>query len=153
LQFSGNLRTDSEPGDGEEQVKVGKTNIAQWLVRITCAIALLFVGFAHQSPVLANGAVISSEFQEYVLPDGTLPVICIASKVEGKHTHEQAHAVKCEACRVSASVLVPVPGSGGGERLRIEANHVRPAQGVGFHGQLFPHSRGARAPPGNLVFA
>ncbi len=132
---------------------VGKTNAAQWLVRMTCAIALLFVGFAHQAPAFANGTFIAPEFAEYVLPDGTLPVICIAGKVDGKHTHNQAHAAKCEACRIGSSVLLPAPGSGGIERLLIEANDASRVEVLVFHRQLFPRSRGARAPPGNLAFA
>jgi hypothetical protein len=140
-----------ESRGGEEQVRVGTSNMAKWLMRIMCAIALLFVGFAHQAPAFANGTFIAPEFAEYVLPDGTLPVICIAGKVEGKHTHDKAHAAKCEACRTS--VLLPAPGSGGIERLLIEANDASRVEVVVFHRELLPRSRGARAPPGNLASA
>lgn len=134
-------------------MRTAKANMAQWLMRMICAIALLFVGFAHQAPVFAGGAFVPLEFAEYALPDGTLPVICIAGKVEGKHRHEQAHAVQCEACRISSAALLPDPVCGPSDRFRIEANAARPTKVVVVHGQLFPHSRGARAPPGTLARA
>jgi hypothetical protein len=134
-------------------VRTAKANMAQWLMRMICAMALLFVGFAHQAPVFADGAFVPSEFAEYVLPDGTLPVICIDGKVEGKHRHEQAHAVQCEACRISSAALLPNPVCGARERFRIEANAAWPIKVVVVHGQLFPRSRGARAPPGTLALA
>ncbi|KQV70283.1 hypothetical protein [Rhizobium sp. Root1220] len=125
----------------------GKTTVAQWLVRMTCAMALIFVGFAHQAPAFADGAFVPAEFAEYVLPDGTLPVICIAGKTDGKHTHGKAHAYGCEACRISASILLRRPSDNGSERLRIEAAAALPYKARAYGSRVFPPSKGPRAPP------
>jgi hypothetical protein len=125
-------------------------NVALWLVRMICAIALLFVGFAHQAPAFAKGGFITPEFAAYVLPDGTLPVICIAGKGEQKHRRDQADGAKCEACRIGSTALSPVPACDGVERLLVMTNDASPVEVV-FHRQLFPRTGGARAPPGNLV--
>jgi hypothetical protein len=118
-----------------------------WLVRLTCAIALLFVGFAHETPVFAKSAFIIFEPAQYVLPDGTLPVICIEGKAQGNHTHDKVQAAKCEACRIGSSVLLPLPACGGGARPLLEADRPAPREPVGCHRRPWHNSRGARAPP------
>lgn len=55
----------------------------QCIVRTLCALALLLVGFAHKPPVLANSQIPLREIAQYVLPDGTLPVLCLPSE-DGK---------------------------------------------------------------------
>lgn len=74
-------------------------------LRILCAVALLFVGFAHQ-PVFAAGPNVF-ELSRYVLPDGTIGDICLDDHVEGKVRHHLS--AKCEACRVGGSLLMPAP--------------------------------------------
>jgi hypothetical protein len=78
-------------------------------VRISCAFALVLVGFAHQAPAFANGAFIPDELSEYVLPDGTAPVICTIGKAQPSHHNGKLHAHGCEACRISASIVLPAP--------------------------------------------
>lgn len=74
-------------------------------LRILCAVALLFIGFAHQ-PASAT-APTALELTQYVLPDGSLPDLCLNDRVDGKATH--VTLVKCEACRIGSAMLVPVP--------------------------------------------
>lgn len=81
--------------------------ITRWAacLRILCAVALLFVGFAHQ-PASAT-APTALELTQYVLPDGALPDICLNDMVGGKAKH--VGPVKCEACRIGSAMLMPVP--------------------------------------------
>ncbi|CAK7255217.1 conserved exported protein of unknown function [Shinella sp. WSC3-e] len=74
-------------------------------LRILCAVALLSVGFAHQ-PASAT-APTALELTQYVLPDGTLPDICLNDMVGGKAKH--VGPVKCEACRIGSAMLMPAP--------------------------------------------
>jgi hypothetical protein len=125
----------------------------QWLLRMACAMALLCVGFAHQAPAFANGAFIPAELAVYVLPDGTLPVICIADTGSRAHSHDKVHAHGCEACRISSSVLLPSPGADTVARLRIETATAIVVSGeVSTRTPLSP-GRGARAPPRFPAFA
>lgn len=119
---------------------------------MTCAIALLFVGFAHQTP--SKGAFVPSEFAEYILPDGTLPVICIRGKTDGMNKHDTAQQAQgCEACRIAASVLLPVPDNYRSEYPRIATAAMR-AYDVEVHFRpLLPPNTGPRAPPASPSFA
>jgi len=128
--------------------------VMRWMLRMTCAIALLFVGFTHQPPSSAKGAFAPSEFAEYILPDGTLPVICIAGKADGMSKHDTAQQARgCEACRIAASILLPVPDN-------CRSKHPRAATvarrfydiDVSFRRILLPNT-GPRAPPGSSAFA
>jgi hypothetical protein len=91
----------------------------RWAARILCALALLFVGFAHQ-PVIAYDAP-AIDFAAYVLPDGTLPVFCITdtdTTQKDKHVHAQG----CDACRITASILLPQPADSIGQALELAVN-------------------------------
>ena len=127
--------------------------IVQWLVRFTCAIALLFVGFAHQTPALADDDFHPADFAEYVLPDGTLPVFCISDKTHGVHKHDKAHLPGCEACRIGTSILLPAPVDQAGEHLRFEPAAVVAIRAEAVQRQLFPPNTGPRAPPSDPFIA
>jgi hypothetical protein len=123
------------------------------MVRMTCAIALLLVGFAHQAPSFAKNALAPAEFAEYVLPDGTLPVICVAGKAGGMHKHEKAQMHGCDACRIGASVLLPVPEDSGTKHIwpltaarQVWDTEISPRR-------ILPPNTGPRAPPRNWAFA
>lgn len=116
------------------------------MVRILCALALLFVGFGHQPAGMAENTPFN--VAAYALPDGTLPVLCVSEsddsqKDSGKHIHAQG----CEACRISASVLLPSPVDNLGERMRPAAiAPMRPFIRVAQRRILSP-STAPRAPP------
>ncbi len=128
-------------------MKCQQTMTARWLVRMICAIALLFVGFGHQAPALAASTFAQGEFAAYVLPDGTLPVICIADKDSRAQPHGKKHQAGCEACLVSGAVILTTPGLFGIVDFRIE-DALAPVHGDAVaRKQAQPPNKGARAPP------
>ena len=74
-------------------------------VRLIGALALVFVAFAHRVPPATASAL--PDAAAYAFPDGSIPVICVTSPIE--EPHGQGHALSCDACLVSASVLLPQP--------------------------------------------
>ncbi len=116
-------------------------------MRIVCALGLLLVGFGHQPIASAQDAPL--DIAAYALPDGSLPILCVTvtddtQKNDGKHTHAQQG---CDACRISASVLLPSPPDTLGERLQgATATTMRPFREV-VQRRIFSPSRAPRAPP------
>jgi hypothetical protein len=78
------------------------------LVRILCALSLLLVAFAHNQLSITDtlSAYADVNVAEYILPDGTLPEICLTGEGDGSH---HARVTHCEACRIVASVDLPTP--------------------------------------------
>ena len=121
--------------------------ITQWVVRMICIIALLFVGSAHQPLSSAKGASVPPELAEYVLPDGTLPVICIAGKADKIHKHDKAKVHGCEACQIAASVLLPIPDKDQAIDVRVVATLAAPYEETISPQRNLPPNSGPRAPP------
>lgn len=71
-----------------------------WL-RMICAVALLFLGLAHRPAVVIAQA--SPSELAYQLPDGTAPDLCVPQGTEKRVVTYPA----CDACRLSASVILP----------------------------------------------
>lgn len=117
------------------------------MVRIMCALALAFVGFAHQPPVSNADEFAPSALAQYQLPDGTLPVLCVTYKGPDGKEHSKTHALGCEACRIAAAVLLPAPPTDICEHLASTAQDVLPPRAEAFHRQLYPPNSGPRAPP------
>ncbi len=116
-------------------------------MRILCAVALLSVGFSHQ-PVNAFAAQ-TSENAAYQLPDGTFPDLCIvdaSGKFNGKMTDHG-----CDACLLSASILVPAAPANPGEILAVSSaiSIVERPESVRY--RLYPPNSGPRAPPLSLM--
>ena len=119
-------------------------NGSRW-VRILCAIALLFVGFAHKPfPALAQPS--PAELSQYVLPDGSLTVICLSDHDDGA-PHSGGLNSGCEACRLSAAILLPCPPVSGGEAMARTLAVLEPERQDTPHRQLFPPNAAPRAPP------
>lgn len=118
-------------------------------VRVLCAIALLCIGLAHKPPVVFAASVPAGDVAEYILPDGTLPVLCLPGQDDdGKaHSHDFAPGSGCEACRLSASLLLPPPPATSGERIATPLVHVVPLRHEVAYRQLFPPNSAPRAPP------
>ncbi|MFT4158883.1 hypothetical protein [Shinella sp.] len=112
-------------------------------LRILCAVALLFVGFAHQ-PVFAAGPNVF-ELSRYVLPDGTIGDICLDDHVEGKVRHHLS--AKCEACRIGGSLLMPVPSDVVGAVLAFRRVVVLPLGEEALHPRRERPGAPPRAPP------
>jgi hypothetical protein len=128
------------------------TQIEQWALRILCAAALVFVGFAHQLPAAAAGEFDPAELGQYVLPDGSLPTLCVTTTDRsGQSQHDKAHSHGCEACRISASILLPAPMDIAGAAIPFAATVELPIRTEAFHRQLFPPNTGPRAPPADPI--
>lgn len=126
--------------------------IEQWMVRIVCALALVFVGLAHQVPAVAGDALDPVALAQYVLPDGTLPSICVTiTDDSGKEHGKIGHLTSCEACRIGDSVVLPVPGDVVGAPVGFVVAVELLRRIEGFHRQLYPPNRGPRAPPSDPV--
>lgn len=83
------------------------------VAKLVSAFALLFLSFAHQPLQARADAAIG---MDYILPDGTIGDICFGSDgvdaSDGNPAHGKRHgalAPMCDACRLSASLLVPPP--------------------------------------------
>ena len=122
--------------------------IETWIVQTLCVLALLFLGLAHQPPLLASD-VRASEFAELVLPDGTLPTLCITSMGEdGKGSSDhKIHSQGCEACRINAAVILPPPADTNGISVAFAARIDLPLRVEAIHRQIYPPNTGPRAPP------
>lgn len=70
-------------------------------VRILCALALLFLGFAHRPAVEADVRDVAA--LAYQLPDGTQPDLCVPQGPEKLKFSYPA----CDACRLTAAVILP----------------------------------------------
>jgi hypothetical protein len=128
------------------------TQIEQWALRILCAVALVFVGFAHQLPAAAAGEFDPAELGQYVLPDGTLPTLCVTTTDKsGQSQHDKAHSHGCEACRISTAILLPAPADIAGAAIPFAATVELPIRTEAFHRQLFPPNTGPRAPPSDPI--
>ncbi|MGZ2482309.1 hypothetical protein ACVITL_000832 [Rhizobium pisi] len=126
--------------------------IEQWALRILCAVALVFVGVAHQVPAAAAGDLGPAELAQYVLPDGTLPTLCVTvTDKSDQGQHDKAHSHGCDACRISASTLLPTPTDVAGAPIPFAVTVELPIRAEAFHRQLFPPNTGPRAPPSDPI--
>ncbi len=123
------------------------TSWMKWL-RMACAIALLSVGFAHKP--LDVQALSQVELAAYTLPDGTVPDLCLpGDDGSGKLKHQMSH--DCEACRLSASVVIPQPPAVGGAVMASAQPLLPPVRAEAFRQRLYPPGSGPRAPPSVLM--
>ncbi len=118
-------------------------------VRMLCAIALLSVGFAHKVPVVFPAEVAAADLAAYVLPDGTLPDICLTTE----HGSDQDHAYSgdCEACRLGASILLPQPADMVGERIALAGGPLFEPRRTVVPRLILAPNASPRAPPADLI--
>ncbi|PPJ45065.1 hypothetical protein C0075_04635 [Rhizobium sp. KAs_5_22] len=117
----------------------------QVVVRALCVIALLAVGFSHRAPSFASPALSAAEVAAMTLPDGSVPELCLPGDMDdGKAQSGFNH---CEACLISASVLLPAPADVTGKRLPAVVEVLLPPRVEAFYRQLFPPNAAPRAPP------
>jgi len=75
-----------------------------------CALSLMLVAFAHRPLALETAPAYSTaEVASFILPDGTLPDLCLTGEDDGSHHSAANH---CEACRIVSSVDLPSPFDG-----------------------------------------
>jgi hypothetical protein len=116
-------------------------------VRCLCAIALLFVGFAHEVPDIGDYPIPLNELAQYTLPDGTVPILCLPSEDGGKSHERHGYKAGCEACRLGAHTLLQAPSDTVGLRLLREADRFAPLRKEAFYRRLFPPNTAPRGPP------
>jgi hypothetical protein len=109
------------------------------LVRITCALALLLVAFAHRPVAFAA---VPFDVTAYVLPDGTIPDLC----VPGNAGNGEIHATGCEFCRLASGIILPEPHT---EFWRVlaEGERIAPLAAVDPRPLLAASHHPARGPP------
>ncbi len=93
-------------------VKRGRLQHWAFVLRILCAVALVSVGLAHKIPVFASSSKGYFDLSSYELPDGTFPVFCLTDNGDRTSKQPQSRRSDCDACRISCSVILPVPESG-----------------------------------------
>ncbi|HLP66684.1 MAG TPA: hypothetical protein VK181_04100 [Rhizobium sp.] len=119
------------------------------LLHVLCTLALFFVGFAHKTPDVF-GSPSPQELAAYTLPDGTLPDLCLPSTDGSNHDHGTA-GTGCEACIISASIILPLPTDiAARPPLQVE-EAVLPVRYEAYYRQLYPPNAAPRAPPAGLV--
>lgn len=130
---------------------VGRLNLVEHcMVRVLCTLALLFVGFAHRPPVIQPQPIAATELAQYVLPDRTLPDLCLPSE-GGKAKHGgQDQGPGCEACRLAGSLVLPAPQDLAGEPIVREIDGNMPLRAEAHYRQLFPPNTAPRGPPSGL---
>ncbi|WP_084369083.1 hypothetical protein [Rhizobium sp. RU36D] len=128
---------------------LSRTSIER-MIRILCVIALVCLGLAHKPPAFAANSLSAAEIAALTLPDGTLPELCLPEMHADGKTKPHAMGSDCEACRVTAVVVLPQPSDEVGIRLvaSIEASLPKPAEA--HYRQLFPPSSAPRAPPATV---
>ncbi|MBD9650275.1 hypothetical protein JVX98_31830 (plasmid) [Ensifer sp. PDNC004] len=128
----------------------GLSRAEQWAVRILCALALLLAGFTYKPPMAAASPLPAELLSEYVLPDGTSPVLCLPSE-DGKSSHGSHDAgTGCEFCRLASAVLLPSPADSAGRPISRSINLFVPTRTETFYRQLFPPNTSPRGPPSGL---
>ncbi len=114
-------------------------------VRMLCALALVFVAFAHQ-PLSASPAK-DIDLAAYTLPDGSVPVLCLDNEVDHDSHKSAWHGNGCEACRLSASIILPVPPMAYGQKIEQVQSLAIKREAVRIARSLFPPSAPPHAPP------
>lgn len=120
-------------------------------VRILCAFALLFVGFAHKTPVIGGPSVQSAELSQYVFPDGTPHVLCLPGEIDDGEHRSLNFTSGCEACRLSASILPPMPEDTTGWLVRLPVGNPAPLKEETLHRRLLQPNTAPRGPPFRLI--
>lgn len=121
-------------------------NMAATWLRILCVFALVMLSFAHRPPQAIAAQPTPVELASLTLPDGTVPVIC-SSDEDGKAKPHAHLSTSCEACRLSASILLPEPPKQVGLNRTFPEKAIFAKQAETYYRQLFPPNSAPRAPP------
>ncbi|MGO1162087.1 hypothetical protein ACTOV4_09040 [Brucella sp. C7-11G] len=118
-------------------------------IRILSVLALMLVAFAHKPVILASPEQLL--LAQYVLPDGSYPVLCItdhAIDADGHDRNQHMHnSTACDACRISSAFLCPTPAPSTGATINIAtADIITPSEPV-LRQQTYPPSAPPQAPP------
>ncbi|SOC48314.1 hypothetical protein SAMN05892877_14913 [Rhizobium subbaraonis] len=120
------------------------TGVVYRTVRIFLAFLLVMVGLSHQPP-LGVGDMVTLDVAAYVLPDGTLPELCVTTD-DGEVPHYGAATI-CEACLIASSAMLPTPVDVVGRRIVIALDMTVPSLSDKGYRRLFSANTAPRAPP------
>ena len=114
------------------------------LARLLCALSLVFLGFAQ--PASAGPRTLSpEELAAYVLPDGTIPSLCVTlADGSGKGVIVKLGVGTLGMHSVAA---LPVPFADGGAAVHFVSEHLIIAKEPPLRRLLYPPGAGPRAPP------
>lgn len=122
-------------------------HLRQWGLCVICALAFLLLGFAHKAPVVDAGAIPASEIAAFILPDGSLPMLCLSSG-DGKTNHHGQEATGfCETCRLAAATILPEPTDSWGALILREIAHSQLETIALAPPSFLPSGTSARGPP------
>ncbi|WP_137128997.1 hypothetical protein [Rhizobium sp. FY34] len=122
------------------------------VVRALCVIALLCLGLAHKAPAV-EATIPAIDMSAYILPDGTLPDLCLSQHHDETQHHDKGRAMPgCEACRLGASVLLPAPADVVGQAVEpgLAPVFMLPSAPV-FRQLIAPNARPRGPPPARLA--
>lgn len=137
-------------GTEDSWAMANRHKMTRSLLHVLCTLALFFVGFAHKVPEVF-GNLSPQEVAAYTLPDGTLPELCLPSTDGGDHGHGTALGTGCEACIISASIILPLPAEVADRPPRQVGEAVLPVRYEAFYRQIYPPNAAPRAPPAGFV--
>lgn len=113
------------------------------MLRIMCALALVFAAFAHR-PVQPD---FPDDFDvaAYTLPDGTIPVTCLTGP--DSNSNGDAGGSRCEFCRIASATALPEPsGEFSPCAIEITLAFIPPIIAVPTR-QIFSGNAPVRGPP------
>ncbi|MEQ8305594.1 MAG: hypothetical protein RIA09_03455 [Hoeflea sp.] len=116
-----------------------------WL-RLLCALSLLLVAFAHKpigvpEKIAAYG---ETDVVAFVLPDGSLPDICLTGG-DGEEHHDAFAG--CEACRLVASAGLPPAPNDIAIICALSSERQAFSETAPIIAQVLRHGAAPRAPP------
>ncbi|NVD42008.1 hypothetical protein HT585_24385 [Ensifer sp. HO-A22] len=118
----------------------------QQAMRMFGALAVLLLGFAHQAPAAA-AALSPAERAQFVLPDGSLPDLCLPGAGNDDGNGKQlSHSHFCGACRIFWA-LPPAPAGATDTIVRKTGKVLPPAQPGGSARSQLPPNASPRGPP------
>ncbi|MBX5161028.1 MULTISPECIES: hypothetical protein [unclassified Rhizobium] len=116
---------------------------ATLFLRMLCALSFALLGLAHQPPQ----AVASEGYHAaaYMLPDGSFASLCVTVKdADGKTASFKPN---CEACRLSATVILPAPDAGSWLERKLASLVNSPIETAAVTGARAVSRANSRAPP------
>ncbi|MBX4909747.1 MULTISPECIES: hypothetical protein [Rhizobium] len=116
---------------------------AMLFLRMFCALGLLLLGFSHQAPQAAASD--GYDATAYMLPDGSFASLCVTVKEAGGKT--VGFKPNCEACRLSASVILPMPDAGSWLARKLASLVNVPMEAAAVAGVSAVSRANSRAPP------
>ena len=124
------------------------TPLLALLMRLLCAVAVLWGGFAKSLPAFQSQNR-AGDLSLYALPDGSLPPLCLPGGSDDGTTGKTMAAHQCDLCLLGGTGFLTGPGHADlaaipPVRQIATAHHQRPEA---FYRQFFPPQAPPIGPP------